>query len=275
MFRKIIIVSAVFSLALAVNFAAAAGSKNKGLSSFRLRTDAVEVADGVYKLGNALDSQTHELIEGYAIVHKKKAYARSSGSKLRSPSCYAYMAAGAKWKNLENWVVNPANNSGLADSFVKDTLAEDIALWEDASDGVVGNGAGVNILGEGSITSETLVADQIATDGKNEVYFDDLGADGTIAITIVWGIFGGPTFNRRLVEWDQVYNTYYAWSASGEADKMDFDSIAQHELGHSIGLADIYSGSCSAVTMYGYADYGQTNKQTLELPDINGINKLY
>lgn len=274
MFKKILVIILFLSLVFGANLAVAAKQNNREDRQFKIKDDAVEVGDGVYSLGQAYDSQSHELVEGYAIVHKKNNEARKGGP-IRTSACYGFMASGAKWKNVEDWVVNPANNSGLYDNFIKNTLADDIALWEDAADGVLGSGSGVNILGNGSITNDTLVADQVSTDNKNEVYFANLGSDGTIAVTIVWGIFGGPTFNRRLVEWDQVYNTYYPWSSSGEAGKMDFDNIAQHELGHSVGMADIYNSSCSNVTMFGYADYGETKKQTLEAPDITGVSILY
>ena len=56
---------------------------------------------------------------------------------------------------------------------------------------------------------------------------------------------------------------------------MDLQNIAVHELGHSFGLADIYSSSCAEVTMYGYSTEGETKKRTLEQPDITGIQKLY
>ncbi|KKW29764.1 MAG: Peptidase M10A and M12B matrixin and adamalysin [Parcubacteria group bacterium GW2011_GWA2_52_8] len=275
MFKKALVFTTIGSLAFAANLAAAAPVGTENAKHFKLRSDAVEVAEGVYKLGRAYDAQTHVLVEGYAIVHKKKGEAKPSGGQARLPACYGYLASGAKWKNLENWVVNQANNSALSDSFVLNTLSSGIAKWEDATDGIIGNGFGVNVLGDGNATSSILVADQTSPDNQNEVYFDNLGSDGTIAVTIVWGIFSGPTWNRRLVEWDQVYNTYYTWSANGETNKMDFGNIAVHELGHSVGMADIYSSSCTEVTMYGYAGFGETKKQTLAQPDINGINKLY
>ena len=56
---------------------------------------------------------------------------------------------------------------------------------------------------------------------------------------------------------------------------MDFENIATHELGHSVGLADLYESKCSEMTMYGYADYGETKKQTLEDGDIKGIKEIY
>jgi len=56
---------------------------------------------------------------------------------------------------------------------------------------------------------------------------------------------------------------------------MDLENIATHEIGHGAGLNDIYSSSCTAVTMYGYSDYGETSKRTLEIPDIQGLQTLY
>jgi len=56
---------------------------------------------------------------------------------------------------------------------------------------------------------------------------------------------------------------------------MDFENIATHELGHSVGLDDLYDERSSEQTMYGYASYGETKKRTLEDGDINGVYQLY
>ena len=159
---------------------------------------------------------------------------------------------------------------------VFNNLTSDIAKWEDAGDGVIGNGVRINILGDGSSTSAVLVADTSSPDGVNEVYFADVSSSGAIAVTIVWGVFGGPTFQRKLVEWDQIYDDMdFDWSSAGEASKMDFENIATHELGHSVGMADLYNSTCSEETMYGYATNGETKKRDLHQGDIEGINKLY
>ena len=55
---------------------------------------------------------------------------------------------------------------------------------------------------------------------------------------------------------------------------MDFENIAQHELGHSIGMGHP-SDSCTEETMYRFAETGETKKQTLEAGDIAGVNDLY
>ena len=113
-------------------------------------------------------------------------------------------------------------------------------------------------------------------DDENQVSFGSLDS-GTIAVTVVWGVWSGPTSNRRIVAWDQIYNMDFAWSedATIETTKIDFWNIAIHELGHSMGLSDIYSTSCSNVTMYGYSAEGETSKRDLAPADITGINLLY
>jgi len=70
-------------------------------------------------------------------------------------------------------------------------------------------------------------------------------------------------------------NTYYGWSLSGEAGKMDVQNIMTHELGHFCGIADLYNDADYWLTMYGDGDFGQTDKRTLGLGDILGLRAFY
>ena len=259
MLRKCFLLVAV--LVLAISFVVAS-------SEFKLPKNAKQIENGVYSLGYSLHNG--KIVEGIAYVHYKKEFingnARPRGTD--SSSCYGFMAKGAKWKSIESWILNPSNRRGLDSTFLLNNLALDIEKWE--------NAAGKNILGSGGLTSNELIADTISPDDQNEVYFANVSDEGTIAVTIVWGYFSGPTFARQLIEWDQVYDDVdFDWSSSGEANKMDFENIATHELGHSFGLSDLYTLSCFEQTMYGYGSEGETKKRTLELGDITGINKLY
>lgn len=263
--------------------------------SVMIPAHAEQISANVFSLGSSVDAQTGDMVEGYLITHPRKAYGKpdgtpgngggngggkgndkddDSGDSNTSPSCYTYIAKGAAWTTVEPWVVNPANPDGMTDASVFSILSNGIDKWEDAADGSVGDGAGVDILGDGTITTAALEMDTESTDGQNEVYFDALDS-GTIGVTIVWGVFSGPPSGRYLAEWDQVYNTLYAWSDTGAAEKMDFDNIATHELGHSVGLGDLYESGCSDETMYGYGAEGETKKRSLEAGDIAGVSKLY
>ncbi len=240
---------------------------------------AVEVADNVFSLGTAIDPVSGQMVEGYAIIHPKTGQAKppwaGGGKGTGETKCYSFLAKDAKWKTVEPWLVNTSNNAGLSESFVFDTLTVAIDEWEDAADGAVDGVMSEDILGNGSTTASALSADTSAPDGQNEVYFDDVSSSGAIAVTVVWGIFGGPPSGRQLVEWDQVYDDVdFPWSSTGEAGKMDFENIAQHELGHSVGLGHP-DDSCTEETMYRFASEGETNKRDLNAGDIAGINELY
>lgn len=260
-----------------------------GRAKVKIPEQATEIAPGIFQLQSiVLDDQ---VVEGYAFINYRKGFGKPSGCNNDGvcqgwedascgdcdaggepnpddSKCYGFLARGAKWRALEPYIVNPSNNRGLGEAFVTGNLAMDIAKWESA--------AGVNILGDGSSTSDILVADLDSPDNQNEVYFADVDSPRAIAVTIIWGVFGGPPSQRRLVEWDQVYDDVdYDWSSSGEVGKMDFENIATHELGHSVSLDDLYEDRCSEQTMFGYADYGETKKRTLEAGDITGISKLY
>ena len=240
-----------------------------GKNTVAIPEKAVKVAPDVFYLGKALDNG--KVVEGYAFIDYKKGYGIkcdydvlcepgehprkcpdcSNGEDPEEPdtsSCYEFLARGAKWRTVEDYIVDPANTRGLDEGFITSNLAADIAKWEAV--------ASFDILGD-EIVGTVDGADTVSTDGKNEIYFADIEEEGVIAMAITWGIFGGPPPFRELVEWDQVYDDVdYDW---GNCDvltdcipagvncevtpwlcKMDFENIATHELGHSVGLADIY-----------------------------------
>ena len=278
--KKVLICVLLIVLVVSVGFVSA--KKEKG---FKLPKNAVEVSKGVFYLGKTGN------VEGYAFLKYKKGRAKPGtdcgngicdpgenakkcpsdcGGSVPEPvsDCYAFLAKGAKWKTIEPYYINPLNQEGLDHSSVVDSFSNDISKWE-----MVANR---DILGEGTTTMDTLEADTISPDNKNEVYFGDILEENVIGVTIVWGIFSAPPSKRQLVEWDQVYDEVdFDWSLEGNALKMDFSNIAIHELGHSLGLADLYDGACSEQTMYGYATEGETKKRTLEAGDITGIRSLY
>lgn len=237
---------------------------------------AVEVAPHVFSLGEAVDVDGR-VVQGYAFVHRQEeAKPEGAGKGGRGANkCYSFLARGANWKTVEPWLLNPANDEALTEEYLLPNLVGNISKWEDASDGVVDSVTGADILGEGTATASILTADTLSPDGQNEVYFADVSSSGAVAITIVWGVFSGPTYQRRLVEWDQVYDDVdYNWGSTGEAGKMDFENIATHELGHSVGLGHP-DDSCTEETMYRFAGFGETKKRTLEAGDIKGVSELY
>ena len=271
-------------LAAKPDFQAVNVKPSGGHATVTIPAKAVEVAPGIFYLGVAVDNG--RLVEGYAMFAKpgtecgngicepgenarKCPEDCANGEDPEGPdtsSCYTFLSKGAKWKTIEQYIVDPANTRGLDEAFVASNVALDIDKWEDV--------AGVDILGD-EIAGIVDGADLVSPDNKNEVYFADVDHEGAIAIAIIWGIFGGPPPFRELVEWDMIFDDVdFDWGIE-ETTKMDFENIATHELGHAVGLGDLYNTECSEQTMYGYSTEGETKKRTLEVGDITGIQKLY
>ena len=264
---------------------------SKGHAVVAIPAQAVQVAPGIFSLGTTVDNG--KLVQGYMIFKYDENFAKPGticGNGVCEPgeninkcpadcggsedptepdtsSCYVFLSREAKWKVIEPYLVDATNNHGLTSEFISANLAADINKWEIA--GVA------DILGN-EVAGVVDGPDMVTTDNKNEVMFGSIQEPGAIAVTIIWGIFKGPPVARELVEWDMVFDEVdYGWSATGTADKMDFENIATHELGHSVGLGDLYTTECQDMTMYGYADFAEINKRDLEDGDVAGISKLY
>ena len=250
-------------------------NEKKEDKEFKIPPGLSEIAPGVFSLGKSKDVNGNE-VEGIMFIHSKKEFVKPTGAgKPTGTTCYAFLTkGGVKWTTPEPWVVNPLNSGGLDSGFILGNIAYNIAKWEDASNGVIGDNISVNIMGAGSSTNTVLVADSANPDNQNEIYFANISSSGTIAVTTTWY----NTFTKQIVEMDQVFDDVdYDWSDStvnGVASKMDFENISNHELGHGIGMGHP-SDSCSNETMYRYASFAETKKRDLNTGDIAGINALY
>jgi hypothetical protein len=115
-------------------------------------------------------------------------------------------------------------------------------------------------------------------DGKNIIGLGTIdGKQGTIAVTIVWGIFSGPEAAREIIEFKMIFDEdhYSFGNSSLRTGVIDYESTATHEMGHAYGNEDIYDPACADVTMYGLSAENEIKKRTLEVPDVEGIQSLY
>jgi hypothetical protein len=256
--RIVKVLGLVAAAALAVAVAAVAAPGNGGRPA--LPPGAVQVAPDVYSLGTHVRNGVE--IEGIAVIHRAR-----NGGNAAKPSggntCYTYLASGAKWAGVEDFLVDDSNApiSGMAS-----LMATDVGTWESA--------AGADIFGTAR-ADRGYDAVLTATDNRNGAEFAPIADAGVIAVTYTWGVFRGPPSSRQLVEWDMVFDSdSFTWSTAGSPTAMDFRNIDTHELGHAMGLGHP-SGSCTEETMYAYASNGETKKRDLNAGDIAGINGLY
>ncbi len=203
-------------------------------------------------------SEEKDKLERIDIIHYAKP---GNAEKAKTLTCYKLL--GVKWKSFPvNYFINPINPQGLSESFITSAVSASAETWDSAT---------TRELFNDIYTINYSVAYRVQ-DFKNAIVFGDYPNDGVIAVTSYWRI----QRTKEIVEFDILFNTRFAWGdATLNSSKMDLQNIATHELGHGVGLADIYSSSCSEVTMYGYSTEGETKERTLETPDITGLQLMY
>ncbi|MCC6345867.1 MAG: S-layer homology domain-containing protein [Nitrospirales bacterium] len=106
-------------------------------------------------------------------------------------------------------------------------------------------------------------------DNVNLLAFGPINETGVLAVNYFWF-----TTDGRLLDSDIKFNTRVPLSTNGSSGGFDLESLALHELGHSLSLADLYGAGDTAKTMYGYLSQG-SNKRSLHQDDIDGISHLY
>jgi hypothetical protein len=79
---------------------------------------------------------------------------------------------------------------------------------------------------------------------------------------------------HTIIEFDIAFNTDYAWGTDCGAGHYDVQSIAAHELGHTLQLLDLYGTADTSKMMYGFGDSGVC-KRNLHADDEAGISYIY
>ena len=267
----------ILTLGLSILFSSTTLAKGPG---FKLPAHAVEIAPGLFYLGVAEDVDFRP-VQGFAIIHPRKGFGHKpnhggggngggkKGNGGGASTCFTFLANGAKWKATEDYAVDPTNNNNLSDLFVTGSIANALNTWD--------NEVGFNIFGTEDTNATVDGADEVQPDGKNEFQFGTIDSPGSIAVTIVWGIFLGPPRGRELVEWDMVFDDddfTFGDVEGGDSNVMDFRNIVTHEAGHAAGMGHP-SDDCTEETMYRLADIDEIKKIDLNAGDIAGIKKLY
>lgn len=127
---------------------------------------------------------------------------------------------------------------------------------------------------------DTLAA-RARYDGQNIIAWRDLSRS-VLGVTYIW--YNPDT--HFVVDVDTLLNSRYPWGwtdpSSVNVDQTcpstgsyDAQDILTHELGHWVGLDDLYSANEEDLTMYGYGAKQELKKDTLESGDTAGVQTIY
>ncbi len=205
-------------------------------------------------------------LESITFIHYRDGQIKPAKPSKGGTACYAFISKGAKLISTENLLVNPSG-SGMTDEYVISSTISSAMEWDNHTSAVIW----------GTTDLDYTANFDSAADGRNEISFGPYSDPNVIAVTRIWGIFSGPLSARYLDQFDILFNTAYSWgdvAATGDTVLMDYINIATHEIGHGVGLSDLYN-TCVDETMYGYSTEGETKKRDLNTGDIQGLQKLY
>jgi len=226
-----------------------------------LTASAVLPATGT-SAGPAADNALAFAVSGDDIICVEVVHTNKASAAASKPG--GYVLTGYKWPSTPvTYAINHGSiPAGLIKTAVSDAIKTSAETWDAAT--------GAELFKDA--VSDTTAAYGVY-DQTNAVTFAPIASSGTIAVTMYW-------FNRKtkaLLEFDMCFNTNYPWGISGSTSGtfMDIRNIATHEFGHSVGLGDLYKTTTADLTMYGYANYNEINKTSLEAGDIAGIQFLY
>lgn len=184
----------------------------------------------------------------------------------------AYVLGGWRWNTKEPkikfYVKNDANlqNEKLSATAVASAISSAAEEWDDVTNQELFSGV--------TATSDSKYKVD-ARDGYNVAGWKSLtSAPSALAYSRTWYTTPKVDGYYSAIESDLCFNTKYAWSTSGSKN-YDVRTVALHELGHTIGLLDLYGKSQFSGDTRQIMHYYTGPGKHLGNGDMNGAWILY
>lgn len=221
---------------------------------------------GVVSANTVAAEKKPELAKIVFITYDKNVKPEKPG-KPGGDTASDYKLSNLKLPGTVSYRINPANTYNLNSNDVISAVVSSFVTWDNVVELELFNY-------DSSPTSKTGTT----YDGEYTVSWGPLSS-GIIAQTTMWYVPGKPP--RNIVEFDIVFNSTLPWGIDPDPgdsvtiSQYDLQNIATHEVGHPVGLADIYDSQYSTLTMFGYGYLGETQKISLEDGDVQGAHAVY
>jgi hypothetical protein len=184
----------------------------------------------------------------------------------------AYTLLGYRWNTKDpqlKWALKDdayITGEGLSASNVKRAIEAASNTWD--------AGTNQNLFADTNLVTPSSTVKVDTYDGKNTVAWKPFGA-GALAYARTW--YRGTKVDGyySALESDINMNTAYSWSTTGSGSKIDVQSVVLHEMGHSIGLGDLYGKAQFANDKRQVMHYYTGVKRTLGNGDATGVWTLY
>ena len=182
-------------------------------------------------------------------------------------SCAHAIAEGFRWKTTQTMIIDPSNNAGISESLFTESIIAGTNEWQGRLQSPIFTTFDTSTPSDGF--------DDNQPDGKNEVMFGFIQAQGVLAVAITWGFLGNnvPVADREIIETDIMFNLFFPWgNASANPNVFGIRPVGTHEVGHGIGfdhnLVDL-------ATMFPSASEGETHQDDLLRCEAIGLCELY
>ncbi len=184
----------------------------------------------------------------------------------------AYALTGYRWNTLNPqikfYLRSDANlaNEGLSTTTTKNAIANAANTWDAATN--------QNLFADSSLVTVSTTANADKYDKNNVVAWKPV-SNSALAYCRTWYNYNKVDGYNSAIESDVVFNTMYKWRTDGLAGGVDVQSVALHELGHTLGLGDLYGKTQFNDDTRQVMHYYTGTKRTLGNGDSAGIFKLY
>ena len=155
---------------------------------------------------------------------------------------------------------------GLSAIAVQKAITDAATTWDDATN--------QNLFADSNTVTLDPWVPGDGYNGKNTVNFKPYSGN-CIAYTRSWFSMAKVDGYYSTKESDLTFNTGYTWRTDGSYSGIDVQSVALHELGHTLGLNDLYNKAAFVNDKRQVMNSYTGVKRTLGNGDKTGLWILY